>query len=427
MEKKRKAKIETAVDGLRDDMIHTLAELVRIPSVVGNEGPAQEFMQRQYEDLGLDMETFEADKNKVGQHSAYVESGLSFDGRPNVIGLLKGDAQKKSMILNGHVDVVSPEPVDQWQHDPWGAEIEENRLYGRGAVDMKAGVIANLFALKALIKAGIDPGGDVMLQSVVEEEAGGGGGTLACLMEGYTADGMIITEPFMVPVISHTGILYFRVKINGLTAHAGHAHLGVNAIGKMMKVYEAMVDLDLHRAATIEFPLYHKVEGRSCHLNIGTLKAGDWVSTVAGFAEMACRISFIPGESMAEIKTTVEQVIEDVARVDDWLEAHPPEVEWFGWQTEPWYQDPDDPFIQTVLPCFEAACGQKLEIAGATAGLDNRFSPYFGFPSICFGPDGNDYHSFDEYVELDSLVLATKAVGLATLEWCSQDKKRKES
>ncbi len=420
-----KEKIDTVIGGLRDEMIETLAELVRIPSVVGDEGPAQEFMERQYKNLGLDVNIFEADKNNVGQHSACVESGLPFEGRPNVIGILKGDTDKKSIILNGHVDVVSPEPVDQWRHDPWGAEIEGNRLYGRGAVDMKAGVIANLFALKALLKAGIKPGGDVMLQSVIEEEAGGGGGTLACFMEGYTADGMIIPEPFPMPVISHPGILYFRIKIKGLTAHAGHAHKGVNAIGKMAKVYDAMVALDLHRAATIEFPLYHQVEGRSCHLNIGTLKAGDWPSTVAGFAEMECRISFIPGESQAETKITVERVIKEVAREDSWLKDHPPEVEWFGWQTEPWYQDPDDPFIQTVLPCFEGAFGRKFQMVGTTAGLDNRFSTYFDFPSLCFGPDGNNYHSFDEYVDLDSLVLTTKALALATAEWCSRSEQEK--
>lgn len=287
---------------------------------------------------------------------------------------------------------------------------------------MKAGVIANLFTLKALLNAGIEPGGDVHLQSVVEEEAGGGGGTLACLLEGWTADGMIIPEPFMRPVISHPGILYFRVKVKGLTAHAAHSQLGINAIGKMIKVYEALVDLDLKRAAAVKFPLYHKVEGRSCHLNIGTLKAGDWVSTVAGFAELGCRISFIPGESMAEIKATVERLVENVAQADDWLKAHPPEIEWFGWQTEPWYQDPENPFIQTVVPCFESVCGEKLEICGATGGLDNRFSLYFGFPSICFGPNGGNHHSYDEYVELDSLVLTTKAVALATVEWCSGKK-----
>jgi len=120
-------------------------------------------------------------------------------------------------------------------------------------------------------------------------------------------------------------------------------------------------------------------------------------------------------------------VIEEVAWADDWLKDHPPEVEWFGWQTEPWYQDPDDPFIITVLPCLEAACGQKMEVSGVTAGLDNRFSSFFGFPSICFGPNGSNYHSFDEFVELDSLVLATKAVALATRDWCSQDKRRAES
>ena len=422
MEQKIKVKIETEVDRRRDEMIDTLAQLVRIPSVVGGEGPAQDFMRRQYEGLGLDVKTFEADKDRVREHVAYVESGLPFEGRPNVIGLLKGDSNKRSMILNGHVDVVSPEPVDQWQHDPWGAEIEGQRLYGRGAVDMKAGVIANLFALKVLIDTGIEPGGDVMLQSVVEEEAGGGGGTLACFLSGYTADGMIITEPFMMPVISHPGILYFRVKVKGLTAHAGHAHLGVNAIGKMMKVYQALVDFDLQRAETKIFPLYQKVEGRSCHLNIGTLNAGDWVSTVAGFAEMACRISFIPGESMAETKQTVEQLIIDVANADDWLKDHPPEIEWFGWQAEPWYQDPEDPFIKTVLSCFESVLDQKMEICGATTGLDNRFSSYFAFPSICFGPNGANYHSFDEYVDLDSLILTTKAVALGTVEWCSAKK-----
>ncbi|MDJ0820085.1 MAG: hypothetical protein QNJ58_28035, partial [Desulfobacterales bacterium] len=130
MDGKKQAKINTEIKALRDEMIDSLAELVRIPSVVGNEKPAQEFMQEQYERLGLDVTTFEADKDKVGQHSAYVQSGLPFEERPNVIGVLRGDTQKKSIILNGHVDVVSPEPVDQWQHDPWGAEIEGNRLYG---------------------------------------------------------------------------------------------------------------------------------------------------------------------------------------------------------------------------------------------------------------------------------------------------------
>ncbi len=114
--------LAAVINRLRDDMIHTLTELVRIPSVVGNEGEAQAFMRQLYGGLGLELHRVEADKKKLRDHPAYVESGLSFEGRPNIIGLLKGDPQKKSIILNGHVDVVSPEPIDQWQHDPWGVK-----------------------------------------------------------------------------------------------------------------------------------------------------------------------------------------------------------------------------------------------------------------------------------------------------------------
>ncbi|NQU03313.1 MAG: ArgE/DapE family deacylase [Syntrophaceae bacterium] len=414
--------LETAVDRLRDEMVHILTDLVSIPSVVGSEGSAQDFMRRQYESIGLEVQTFEANKEKVRAHPAFVDSEIPFEGRPNVIGILRGDPRKKSIILNGHIDVVSPEPSDQWQYDPWGGEIEGNRLYGRGAMDMKAGLVTNLYAVKALASLGLKPGGTVMLQSVIEEEAGGGGGTLACLMEGYTADGMIITEPHLFPVISHAGILYFRVKVKGKTAHAGRAHVGVNAIGKMLKIYQALEVLDAQRAAELKFPLYEKVDGRSCHLNIGILKAGDWPSTVAGFAEMESRISFIPGENMTKVKQIVEDVIHVTAQNDPWLQDHPPVVEWFGWQTDPWYQDPENVFIKTVIRNIESVCQQKMELFGSPAGLDTRFSAYFGFPAITFGPDGDNEHGTDEYVDLDTLPLVTTAIALTTLDWCSKAK-----
>ena len=414
--------IKKAVEGLQDEMVDLLIELVRIPSLVGEEGPGQDFIYRQYERLGFEVSVFETDKKEIQKHPAYVDSGLPFKGRPNVIATLNGDPQKKSIILNGHMDVVSPEPVDRWRHDPWGAEVENNCLYGRGALDMKSGLVVNLYAVRALLEAGLQPGGTVMLQSVIEEEAGGGGGTLACLMKGHVADAMLISEPLMMPVISHAGILYFRVNVTGKTAHAGQAHVGVNAIGKMMKIYQALVDLDAHRGASVKFPLYDEVDGRSCHLNIGTLKSGDWPSTVAGFAEMECRISFIPGEAAAEIKKTVEDVIYQAAQNDAWLKEHPPVVEWFGWQAEPWYQDPEDPFIQTVLDSIESTCGQRMQVVGSPAGLDTRFASHFGFPAITFGPGGENEHGLDEYVNLETLSPVTSAIAMTILDWCSQPK-----
>ena len=188
---------------------------MRIPSIIGNEAPAQAFMRVQYEALNLEIDEFEPSREALSQHPAFVDSGISFAGRRNVIGLLKkggkGEGEKgRSIILNGHTDLVSVEPLSAWTHEPFGAEVilpspaqhgggvasdarGGGRMYGRGTQDMKSGLIANLFAVKALQACGIQLQGDVILQSVIEEESGGGGGTLACFERGYSADGFIAT------------------------------------------------------------------------------------------------------------------------------------------------------------------------------------------------------------------------------------------
>ncbi|MFH1092058.1 MAG: M20/M25/M40 family metallo-hydrolase, partial [Pseudomonadota bacterium] len=168
MEKKVIEAINAQVDSLYDDMVSTLQDLVRIPSVTGEEGPAQEYMKKQYQALGLEVHSLLADEAKVKSHFAYCYSGHPFEGRPNIIGLQKGDPDKQSIILNGHVDVVTAEPLDQWKHAPYAAEIEGDKMYGRGVADMKSGLITNLFALKALNQAGLGPVGSIMLQSVIE-------------------------------------------------------------------------------------------------------------------------------------------------------------------------------------------------------------------------------------------------------------------
>lgn len=407
------------IDRMQDELIETLQNLVQIPSVVGQEGKAQVEMEQLYRSLKLEVIRFEPDIEKIQSHPAYVDSGISFDNRPNIIGILHGKNTAPSIVLNGHIDVVSPEPTQYWTRDPWGGEIEAERLYGRGAGDMKAGLIANFFALKGILKAGLKPKGKVLLQSVIEEEAGGGGGTLACLVEGYRADAMICTEPHNLNLtIAHTGILYFRVKVQGKTNHAGTAHLGVNAIGKMYPIYHALVTLDEIRGRKIRFPLFEKGSGRSCHINMGTLKAGDWASTVAGFAEMECRISFIPGESMHEIKAMIEKVIFEAAKKDSWLKDHQPEVEWFGWHADPWHQEPEVPFVKTFKESAEAVLGEKVDYIGRASGLDSRFSQYFDMAAACTGPTAMNFHGIDEYVEIPSVIQVAKILAVTIMNWC---------
>jgi acetylornithine deacetylase len=411
-------KVLKAIDRNKDLMFEDLAEIVRIPSVVGSEGKAQEWVLRKMRSIGLEVQTFEANKQELMKHPSYVKVDWTYEGRPNVIGILKGDPKAKSLILNGHIDVVSPEPVDQWTHDPWGAETVGGKMYGRGTVDMKAGVIASLHAVKALVDENAGPRGSITVFSVIEEEAGGGGGTLACLLKGYRADAMINPEPFLKVAIAHPGILYFRVKVQGKSIHAGRSHLGVNAVGKMIPIYNALISLDDARAKRLRFKWAEMDSGRSCNLNIGTFHAGDWPSNVAGWAAMECRISFVPGETEGSVKKEVEDLIFDAASQDRWLKDHPPQVEWFGWHANPWMQNPEDPFIKLMLKNGAEILGSEPPLVGKPAGVDTRFCSEFNISACAFGPQGGEIHGINEYVDLESVVQTAKVVALMALDWC---------
>ena len=407
-----------AIDRNAEEMFEDLAGLVKIPSIVGSEGKAQAWVAERMRSMGIDVETFEADKTALLKHPSYINVDWSYEDRPNVIGKLPGNPDAKSLILNGHIDVVSPEPIDQWTHDPWGAEISDGKMYGRGTVDMKAGLIANIYAAKALIDTDAVPRGSISIYSVIEEEAGGGGGTLACLLKGYRADAMLNTEPFLKIAVAHPGILYFRVKVQGKSIHAGRSHLGVNAVGKLMPLYEAMVRLDEERAQRLSFEWAEKDSGRSCNLNIGTFHAGDWPSSVPGWATMECRISFVPGETEETVKKEIEERIAAVAAKDEWFKTQPPELEWFGWHANPWIQDPADPFIQLMIEAGNSVLGDAPPIVGKPAGLDTRFCAEFGISACAFGPQGAGIHGIDEYVELDTVVQTAKVAAIVALDWC---------
>jgi acetylornithine deacetylase len=411
-------KILQRIDQNKNEMFKDLTEIVRIPSVVGKEGKAQEWVIEKMRSVGLKVETFEADKKELSNHPAYIGTEWSYEGRPNVIGKVEGDSKARSLILNGHIDVVSAEPINAWKHDPWGAEISGGKMYGRGTADMKGGLVANLYAVKALIEANALPKGPIFLFSVIEEEAGGGGGTLACLLRGYRATAMLNTEPFLKVAIAHPGILYFRIKVQGKSTHAGRSQLGVNAIGKMIPIYNLLTEIDEDRANRLRFSLAEMDSGRSCNLNIGTFHAGDWPSSVAGWAAMDCRISFVPGETEESVKREITDRIGDGVSKDTWLREHPPEIEWFGWHANPWIQNEKDPFIQLMLKNGKEVLGTVPPVVGKPTGLDTRFCSEFGIAACAFGPNGGEIHGVDEYVELETVLQTAKIAALTALDWC---------
>jgi acetylornithine deacetylase len=428
-----------------EDLIAQTAALVRIPSVVGHEAAAQGFMFDRYREAGLPAETFIADRETMSQHPAFVDSGIPFDGRPNVIARWPGTGDGRSLVLNGHTDVVSPEPVSAWTRDPWGAQIVDGKMFGRGTQDMKSGVMANLFALRAIRESGVRLKGDLILQSVIEEEAGGGGGTLACFerdkANGTLPDGFIATEPHWRDIcIGHPGVLYFRVTVTGRAAHAGRAHQGVNAAVELAPIISMLGEWDRERAATRHFEPFERSDpaaARSCHLNVGVMRAGDWPSTVPGKAECEVRMSFIPGETEAEIRAEITERVAAVAARSAWLRANPPTVTYFGWHTEPWLQDEHHPFVRTFAsvlsdpatqgagdalgPRYASSWQDRPQVMGMTAGLDTRFAALYGVPALAWGPNGARLHGADEYVEVDAIVETARVLAAFAIHWCGTD------
>lgn len=414
-------KVWAEVDRLVPDMLAGVQAAVQIPSVVGNEGAMHRQMMSTYQSsgLGLTVKSIPPQIETLRDHPAFVDTQMSYEGRLNTVAEWKGAGQGRSIVLNGHYDVVAPGPVEAWSRDPWGGEIHGEWMYGRGAGDMKAGLIANLFALRAIAAAGLHPAGDVMLQAVIDEEAGGAGGTLACLAKGYLGDAMIFAEPEALNLtVAHAGVCYFRVRVAGRQAHAAFAHRGVNAITRMARIILALERLDQERGATVFHALLDNGTGRSCHLNVGTIQAGEWPSTVPAEAVIECRMGFVPGESLADMRGLITQRIAAVVAEDPWLQDHPPELEWYGWQASPWEQDITHPFIDVVKTESASVLNREVRYQGAPGGIDCRYAGHYGIPAVCIGPIAENIHGVDERVNIPSVIATAKLIAASVLAWC---------
>ena len=236
-------RIDQAVESLRTEALELIQTLVRIPTLPGFEKGAQDVVAARMEAMGLAMDIWDPVDPELQAHPAYVPSDFPYTGRPNVVGLWKGRGGGKSLIFNGHVDVVPTGEEGKWTHSPWSGDFSEGRIYGRGSADMKAGCVVNLMVVKALQKAGLRLKGNVVLESVVDEE-NGGNGTLACVLRGYTGDGMVFSEPSadFALGIAQRGAQFFRLKIAGEEGSIeGRVDL-VNPIGKALQVYQAVLE-----------------------------------------------------------------------------------------------------------------------------------------------------------------------------------------
>lgn len=419
-------RVAEAVDRLETDLVAFARDLVRVRSVQGDEAPAQELVIDRLEDLDLSVRTLEASAvSGIESHAEYSTTGEPYDGRPNVIAHREGAGGGRSLRFNGHVDVVPAGDESLWSFDPFGGAVEDGELRGRGASDMKGGVAAMIFAVAALEEAGIDLKGDLVLESVIEEEAGGYGGTLATVLDEdrVETDAVLIPEPTDFDLwIANDGVSYFRVTVQGTGAHAAETDAGVNAIEKLIPIFQALSTLHDERKTTVHDELFEQWHEHTVSLNLGTIRGGDWVSSVPDEATLEARISHAPSETRAEIQDAVESVVSEAAAGDPWLEANPPEVEWFGWRGSSAAIDEDEPIVTTVQEALATHFDAESRPKGFPGGLDTRFFVnYTDTPALCFGPGAYNIHGTDEYLPVEELRRVTTQLAVIAMEWCGYE------
>jgi acetylornithine deacetylase len=393
-----------------------LVELVAARTVLGSERGGQQVMLRALGELDLRVRELALDAGELRAHPA--ASPFSWDVTPkfNVLadwGVAQGEGGR-SLILCGHIDVVSPEPSDMWASAPFLARRDGDWLYGRGAGDMKAGLAAIVGAVAGLQSLDLEPLAPVQIHSVVEEECTGNG-ALQCVLDGARADAVIITEPTDLAIQnSQVGVLWFQVVVRGTPAHAGSAPVGSNAIEACVPLLAALHALEAEMNADPP-PPFDGYE-HPINLNVGIIRGGDWASTVPAECVLHCRIADFPGERVAQLKQRVEAAVARAA--EEMPEAHV-SVRYDGFACEGYTLEGDAPLVGALADAAMRVTGAAPAVFASTATTDARSYYLNGnTPAVCFGPVAEAIHAIDERVLMPSVLATAQTLALFISDWC---------
>ncbi len=406
-------------EGFPDQVAHIQA-LVRFGSTRGNEQAIQDFVFRAFRERGYALDRFAMEPAALAAHPGGGAISEAHSRAPIVVGLHRPRAETgRSLILQAHVDVVPPGPADLWTHPPFDPVIDGDWLYGRGAADMKAGHAANLFALDALARLGLQPAATVTLQSVVEEESTGNGALMTHL-RGYRADAVLIPEPEDEKLVrANVGVLWFTVEVRGRPVHVREMGAGANAIDATYRVIGALRALEARWNADKANHPHFANEPDAINLNIGRIEGGDWNSSVPAWCRIGCRIALYPGVSAREAAREVEATIAAFARDDAFLSNTPPRVTFDGFSAEGYALAPGSAAEAVLASAHRRATGSELKSFMSPSYLDTRvYALYDRVPALCYGPISANIHGFDERVSLPSVRRITTAIALFVAEWC---------
>ena len=410
--------IVDSIDHLADDILDFTSRLVVEPSILGNEASVLEVMEAELKKLSFDPTRILIDPAELSQHPGFAPVPWSYEGRYNVAARREPSAEGgRSVIFNGHLDVVSPEPVKLWDRDPYDPVERDGWLYGRGAGDMKSGVAAMTYAVHAVEKAGFGFKAPVTIEAVIEEECGGNG-ALACVAAGHDAEAVLIPEPMGLAILTaQLGVLWFKVSLTGVPRHVHEAQAGVNAIEKCIPLIAALRELEAEMNLEVH-PIYEGIQ-HPINLNIGVIKGGDWPSTVPAEAEFHCRLSFFPGATYDQTRQRILDTITRATRQDPWLAENQPQVEFYGFRSEGHVEERNQPAFNTLNDCHREMFGRDAEDTISTATTDVRaYHHYASAQATCYGPQAENIHAANERVKIESVIHTAKVYALFLARWC---------
>lgn len=400
-----------------DGLVATLCDLIGYVSDQGHEVTIQHHMAGLLAGMGMDTDVWDIDLDRLRQHPAHA---VEIE-RERAVGVLGrwGRGQGPSLILNGHVDVVPAGEAERWTVAPFVGTVRDGRVYGRGAVDMKGGLSCAIHAVKAIMEAGLELAGSVMIQPVVGEEDGGLG-TLAAIERGHGADGAIVLEPTELAVApAQAGALSFRITVPGLAAHGALRAEGVDPVAFCGPVLAALKALETERNRRLTHPLFadYAIPYAIC---VGKVRAGIWASTVAETLVLEGRYGIGIGEDAGDARAELEACLADLAAGDPWLREHPPVLEWWGARFMPAAIEPDHRLVTTLSAAFDAVNGKRPDLRGMPYGADlHLLVNQGGIPAVLFGPgDVRVAHAPDEFVPIDDLDAVTRALVVTIIRFC---------
>ena len=413
-------RIAAAVDRGFDAQVETTRRLSAIPSVRGAEGPAQDMVVDLLRARGYAVDDWTI---RMEDLQGLPDCGVilhDFTRARTVVDTLRPERETgRSLILQGHCDVVPAGPHEMWTSAPYVPTVRDGWMRGRGAGDMKAGIVAALYAMDALREAGVRLLGRVHLQSVIEEESTGVG-ALSTLQRGYRADCALLPEPTGQRVTDVcVGVIWFRLQVHGRPVHVSRATEGSNAIKAAYRLIGALEGLEAEWNERARTDPHFGDSHHPINFNPGIIKGGDWASSVPAWCDVDCRIAILPGWNVDACRAEIASRVAAAAAGDAFMAANPPEVVWSGFLSHGYAREGGEAALGVLEAAHVAVMGTPPARRVGTGLNDARFyALHYGIPAFCYGPRAEGVHGFDERVDLRSVRDTTVVIAGFIAAWC---------